>query len=182
MTTTLQDLYFNQIKDLYDAEHRLLDAIPKMADNATSSALQKGLLAHLEETKGQVDRLKIIFENHDMAPERETCKAMQGLVAEGEKEMKEWNGARAVKDAAIIASAQRVEHYEMAGYGTARCYAEMLGFINDVPLLSETLAEEKSADTKLNDIALGSVNRDALIGDGQFTIDSSGSSSGEARF
>jgi ferritin-like metal-binding protein YciE len=176
---TLKDLYFGQIKDLYDAENRLLEAIPKMADEATSPELQKGLNSHLEETKIQVTRLKSIFENHGMKPEREACKAMQGLIAEGEKEMKEWKGSLQVKDAAIIASAQRVEHYEMAGYGTARTYADMLGFVDDIALLTETLDEEKAADSKLNDIALGSVNRDALLADSP--RDASASSSGQAR-
>ncbi|HVJ65804.1 MAG TPA: ferritin-like domain-containing protein [Bdellovibrionota bacterium] len=163
MTTSLKDLYFEQLKDLYDAEYRLVEALPKMMDAASSKELQRGLNKHLEETKGHVTRLKSIFETHGMKAERESCKAMQGLIAEGEKEISEWKASPEVKDAAIIASAQRVEHYEMAGYGTARCYAEMLGFVEDVDVLTETLEEERSADTALNDIALSSVNRDALM-------------------
>ncbi len=160
--STLQDLYFEQIKDLYDAEHRLVEALPQLVSQASSMELQDALEDHLEETRHQIERLERIFSHHNMEPERETCKAMKGLLAEGESDIKDWNEA-SVKDAALIAAAQRVEHYEIAGYGSARCFAQILGFTEDVSLLEETLEEEKMADSKLNDIAIGSVNRDALL-------------------
>jgi ferritin-like metal-binding protein YciE len=160
--STLKELYFGQLKDLYDAEHRMLDALPKLVSEASSPDLQEVLEEHLEETQLQIERLEQIFAAHDMEPERETCKAMKGLIAEGESELKDWNEP-SVRDAALIASAQRVEHYEIAGYGSVRCFAQMLGFEDDAQLLGETLAEERAADSKLNDIAVGSVNRDALL-------------------
>lgn len=162
----LEDLYFGQIKDLYDAEQRLVDALPKMINAASATELQEGLTNHLRETETHVQRLETIFSNHNKKPEAETCKAMRGLLAEGESEMKEWKGTPEVKDAAIIASAQRVEHYEMSGYGTAKCFAEMLGFAEDIPLLEKTLNEERKADEKLTDIAISCVNRDALLSAG----------------
>ncbi len=161
----LKELYFATIKDLYDVEHRMIESLPKMAQQATSDELKTALESHLTETQEQVQRLEQIFSRHDMQPERETCKAMKGLIAEGEEEMKEWKGEDHVKDAAIIASAQKVEHYEIAGYGTARCYAMMLGLNEDVKILEETLHEEKSADSKLTDIAISDVNPDAISGD-----------------
>jgi ferritin-like metal-binding protein YciE len=159
---TLKDLYFDQIKDLYDAEQRLVDTLPKLADAADSEELQEAFVNHLEETKNQVARLEKIFSLHGMKPEKETCKAMKGLIAEGEHELKKWKDP-SVKDAALIASAQRVEHYEMAGYGSARAYAQCLGFQEDVRLLEETLSEEKGADAKLNAIATQGINQEALL-------------------
>lgn len=160
----LEKLYFDQIKDIYDAEMRLVEALPKMEKEASNPQLQMAIKGHLEETKEQVDRLERIFEIHNMKPERKTCAAMKGLVEEGEKELKEFKIPE-VKDAALIASAQRVEHYEMSGYGTLKTYAATLGFEEDVKLLSKTLDEEKAADEKLNDIALSVVNIDALNAD-----------------
>lgn len=186
--STLKDLYFAQIKDLYDAEHQILEALPKIIEESSCGDLQAGLKKHFSETENQVRRLERIFSNHDMTPERETCKAMKGLVAEGDADLKEWKGECSVKDAAIIAACQRIEHYEMAGYGTARCYAEILGFAEDCELLDETFAEEKSADEALTDVALGSVNRDALLADDEKVSSNtknkqkkSGSSEGQAR-
>ncbi len=157
---SFQDLFVDQIKDLYDAENRLTDAIPKMADAVNSSQLKQALLDHLRETQGHVARLEQIFREINVEPKRETCDAMKGLIAEGETMIKA-KGDAAVKDAAIIAAAQRVEHYEISGYGTARTFAERLGLTQAANLLQQTLNEEKAADEKLNQIATTSVNRQA---------------------
>jgi ferritin-like metal-binding protein YciE len=158
----LKELYFESLKDLYDAEHRIIEALPQMAKEASSSELKTALETHLEETKEQVSRLEKVFQLHDKEAEREKCKAMKGLITEGEDHLKDWKGEDYVKDAVIIASAQKVEHYEIAGYGTAKCYAQLLGFDRDVEILDETLSEEKNADMKLTDIAIEDVNPDAL--------------------
>jgi ferritin-like metal-binding protein YciE len=163
--STLEDLYHGQIKDLYDAEHRILEALPKMEKEATSQELKDAINNHYAETEKQVERLERIFENHGMEPKREACKAMKGLIEEGESELKEWKGDDYVKDAAIIAAAQRVEHYEISGYGSAKTFAQMLGFQEDIRLLDETLEEEKNADTLLTDVALSGVNQDAIAGE-----------------
>jgi ferritin-like metal-binding protein YciE len=157
---SLQDLLVNQIEDLYDAENRLLDALPKMAEAAHSPQLKQAFQSHLEETRGHVTRLEQVFESLGQAPKRETCQAMKGLIAEGEEAIKA-KGDPLVKDAALIAAAQRVEHYEMAGYGTARSLANQLARDRAATVLQETLEEEKAADRKLNDIAESSVNTQA---------------------
>jgi ferritin-like metal-binding protein YciE len=154
---SLNDLFVNQIEDLYDAENRLTQAIPKMADAASSNQLRQALQQHLTETQGHVSRLETVFRELNIEPKRETCQAMKGLIAEGE-EMIKAKGDPDVKDAALIAAAQRVEHYEMSGYGTARALARRLGLTQAVNLLEHTLQEEKAADAKLNEIAESSVN------------------------
>jgi ferritin-like metal-binding protein YciE len=159
-TTTFDsfnDLFVNQIEDLYDAEQRLTKALPKMAEAANSPQLKQAFQSHLTETEGHVSRLEQIFREVNVEPTRETCEAMKGLIAEGE-EMIKAHGDPDVKDAALIAAAQRVEHYEMSGYGTARSFAQRLGFNQAVTLLEQTLQEEKAADAKLNSIAESSVN------------------------
>lgn len=154
---SFNDLFANQIEDLYDAEQRLTKALPKMADAATSPQLKQAFQAHLTETEGHVSRLEQIFREINIEPKRETCAAMKGLIAEGE-EMIKAHGDPDVKDAALIAAAQRVEHYEMSGYGTARSFAQRLGLTQAANLLQQTLNEEKAADEKLNRIAESSVN------------------------
>jgi ferritin-like metal-binding protein YciE len=154
---SFKDLFVNQIEDLYDAEKRLVDALPKMADAASSSQLKQALRQHLTETQGHVSRLETIFRELNLDPKRETCQAMKGLIAEGE-EMIKAKGDPDVKDAAIIAAAQRVEHYEISGYGTARAFAKRLGMTQAANLLQQTLSEEEAADRKLNTIAESSVN------------------------
>jgi ferritin-like metal-binding protein YciE len=154
---SFNDLFANQIEDLYDAEQRLTNALPKMADAATSPQLKQAFQAHLTETEGHVSRLEQIFREINIEPKRETCAAMKGLIAEGE-EMIKAHGDPDVKDAALIAAAQRVEHYEMSGYGTARSFAQRLGLTQAANLLQQTLNEEKAADEKLNRIAESSVN------------------------
>jgi ferritin-like metal-binding protein YciE len=157
---TLNDLFVHQIKDLYDAEQRLTEAIPKMAGKAQSADLKAAFEHHLTETKGHVARLEKVFDLIETKAATETCDAMKGLISEGE-EVLEASGDAAVIDAALIAAAQRVEHYEMAGYGTARTLANQLGLTQVSQLLQQTLEEEASADEKLTQIAEGSVNATA---------------------
>ena len=149
--TTLEDLLVEQVRDLYDAEKQLVRALPKMADAADSEDLQQAIQGHLEETKNQVSRLERIFEELDKPAKGKACKAMKGLVEEGGEAM---DGAQTpLTDLAIIAAAQRVEHYEISAYGTARAIAQQLGKDTIASLLEETEEEEKAADTKLTDIA-----------------------------
>ena len=154
---SMEDLFINQIEDLYDAEKRITKALPKMIDAATSSNLKEAFQHHLTETEGHVTRLERIFSGLNRTPERETCEAMKGLLSEGE-EMIKADGAPDVKDAALIAAAQRVEHYEMSGYGTARTFAQRLGYTDAASLLQSTLREEMAADKKLTEVAESSVN------------------------
>jgi len=157
---SLRDLYIHELKDLYNAESRILDTLPKMADKATDVQLKSAFETHLEETKTQKDRLERIITDLGEKPGGETCEAMKGLVKEGE-EMLAAKGDPGAIDAGLIAQAQRVEHYEMAGYGSARAYAEKLGHSEHAQLLQETLDEEKHADEKLNECAV-SVNAVAV--------------------
>jgi ferritin-like metal-binding protein YciE len=157
---SLDDLFFDQIGDLYDAEKRLTEALPKMVEAASDAELKDAFQHHLEETKKQVKRLENVFKQLGREPERETCDAMKGLLSEGE-EIIGAKGDPAVLDAALIAAAQRVEHYEMAGYGTAREFADRLGHMEAVKLLQETLDEEKKADKKLTEIAARGINAKA---------------------
>lgn len=156
---TLQDLLIHELKDLYNAETQLVKALPKMEKAATSIDLQRGFAAHLEETKGHVTRLESIFDELEASPKGKTCKAMQGLIAEGEEIIKE-KAADEVRDAALIAAAQKVEHYEIAGYGTVRTYAELLGFDEIAQTLQETLDEEAATDVALTELAKG-INAEA---------------------
>jgi ferritin-like metal-binding protein YciE len=156
----LNDLFVNQIEDLYDAENRLTKALPKMAEAANSNQLKQAFQQHLTETQGHVSRLESIFRELNVEPKRETCAAMKGLIVEGE-EMIGAKGDPEVKDAALIAAGQRVEHYEMSGYGTARTFAQRLGMTQAANLLQQTLNEETAADKKLTTIAESSVNRQA---------------------
>ena len=153
---SLKDLYVEQLRDLYSAETQLVDALPKMAQAASSADLKKAFQSHLDETRTQKQRLEQIFSEIGTTPQGETCKAMEGLIKEGEQVIQA-NGDPKVKDAALIAAAQRVEHYEMAGYGTVRTYANELGFSNAKSLLQRTLDEEGNADKKLNSLAEGGV-------------------------
>jgi ferritin-like metal-binding protein YciE len=157
----LETLYLHELKDLYDAEHQITEALPKMADKASDDGLKSAFREHLEETRGQIRRLEQVFEMLGEKPKRETCKAMKGLIAEGEEVIKA-KGDSDVVDAALIGAAQRVEHYEMAGYGTVRALARELGHQDQARLLKESLDEEKAADTKLNELAKSRVNRQAV--------------------
>jgi ferritin-like metal-binding protein YciE len=154
---SFQDLFVNQLEDLYDAEQRLTQALPKMAGTADANQLRQAFQQHLTETQRHVSRLETIFRQLGIDPKRESCEAMKGLISEGE-EVVDAKGDPAIKDAALIAAAQRVEHYEISGYGTARSFALRLGHKEAADLLQQTLDEEKAADQKLNQIAESSVN------------------------
>lgn len=153
---SLKDLYVEQLRDLYSAETQLVNALPKMAQAASSSDLKKAFQDHLDETRTQKQRLEQIFSEMGSSPHGETCEAMQGLIQEGEQVIQSM-GDPQVKDAALIAAAQRVEHYEIAGYGTVRTYADELGFDNAKSLLQKTLDEEGKTDKKLNSLAEGGI-------------------------
>jgi|SRR6056297_292185 len=155
--TSLDDLLVEQLQDLYDAENRLVDALPKMEEAAKAADLKSAFQSHLAETKGHVNRLEQAFKLLEAKPKRETCEAMKGLVKEGEKVV-DASGDPDIKDAALIAAAQRVEHYEIAGYGSARNFAQRCGRNDVASLLQETLDEEGNADKKLTAIAESSVN------------------------
>ncbi len=157
---SLRDLLVEQLQDLYDAENRITKALPKMAKAATSPALKAAFEKHLRETEGQVKRLEQVFEALGETAKTKTCKAMQGLIAEGEETIQE-NAEPEVRDAALIASAQRVEHYEMAGYGTVRSYAKLLKEDSCVRLLTQTLEEEKATDEALTELAESTINVEA---------------------
>jgi ferritin-like metal-binding protein YciE len=158
----LRKLYIEELRDLYSAENQLLKALPKMAKGAASTDLKQAFENHLEETEGHVERLEEIFEELDESPKGKTCQAMKGLVEEG-SEILEEEGEESVLDAGIIAAAQKVEHYEIASYGTVRTFAELLGQKEAVKLLQQTLDEEGAADEKLNDLAEDIVNPAALL-------------------
>jgi len=157
---SLEDLFVHQLEDIYDAEKRLTSALPKMRDAASNQQLKDAFSHHLEETQGHVSRLDKVFQELGKQPQRETCPAMQGLIKEGE-EMIQSQADSATHDAALIAAAQRVEHYEMAAYGTARTLANRLQYREMASQLEATLNEEKSADSKLNDIAESHVHPQA---------------------
>jgi ferritin-like metal-binding protein YciE len=157
---TLKDLYVEQLKDLYSAETQLVKALPKMAKAASSPDLRNGFEEHLRQTEGHVQRLEQIFQALGEDGKGKVCKAMQGLIAEGEETINE-EARPSVKDAALIAAAQRVEHYEIAGYGTVRTYAAQLGEQQAVNLLEQTLNEEKQTDEKLSRLAQNAINPQA---------------------
>jgi ferritin-like metal-binding protein YciE len=159
---SLQQLYVEQLKDLYNAETQLLKALPKMAKAAKSEALREGFAQHLEQTRGHVQRLEQIFEAMRENPKGRKCAGMQGLVEEGEQVIEENTDSTAL-DAGLIAAAQRVEHYEIAGYGSVRTFAELLGESAAVDLLEETLNEEKETDERLTEIAK-EANLEAMSG------------------
>jgi len=150
--SSLQDLYVNELKDLYSAENQLLKALPKMAKAASAKPLKNGFQKHLKQTQGHVNRLKKIFTELGASPNGKKCKAMEGLIKEGQDVINEDADAD-VKDAALIAAAQRVEHYEIAGYGCVRTYAELLGNQKAAKLLQQTLNEEGDTDKSLTKLA-----------------------------
>lgn len=157
MPTTLNSLntlFVHELRDLYSAETQLLEALPKMMQTASHEELKQAFDEHLTQTRNQVERLRDIFDRLNESPEGEHCEAMEGLIEEGE-EIIQQEGDSVVKDAALIAAAQRAEHYEIAGYGTARTYANELGMTEAASLLEETLNEEKNTDERLTKIATG---------------------------
>lgn len=156
----LRNLLIMQLRDLASAEDQLIDSLPKMAEGASSAALKKAFTSHHSQTTHQRNRLDKVFRVLQVDAGSEKCEAMQGLITEG-NEILRLAGDPSVKDAALIAAAQRIEHYEIAGYGCARTFASQIGEYEVAKLLGETLAEEKSADDRLTEIAEASVNRQA---------------------
>lgn len=157
---TFDDLFTHQLQDLYDAEIQLTEALPKMADAARSSDLRNAFNTHLMETREHVKRLEQVFQAVNKSPERQTCPAMKGLVKEGSETINA-SGDDRVRDAALIASAQRVEHYEIAAYGTLRTLARQIGLNDVATLLQKTLDEEGNADKKLTRLAEMRINEQA---------------------
>ena len=158
---SVQDLFLAELRDLHNAEEQLVEALPKMAEAASSKELKNAFTHHLEETRRHVTRLDGVFRSLQQESSGETCEAMKGLVKEGEEFIKA-KGEPEVIDAGLIGAAQRVEHYEMAGYGTARTLANRLGFNDVARILETTLAEEKAADAKLTTVAEANVNPAAI--------------------
>jgi ferritin-like metal-binding protein YciE len=157
---SLMDLYITELKDMYNAEKQLIKALPKMAKGANTPELAEAFQSHLDETKGQAQRLERIFKDLGKPASGETCEAMKGLITEGE-EILSAKGDDGVRDAGIIVAAQKVEHYEIAGYGCLCAHARLLGREDDVALLEESLEQEKAADKTLNDLAEDVVNSHA---------------------
>ena len=158
---TLDKLYVEELRDVYNAENQLLKALPKMAKGAASAELKQAIEDHLEETEGQIERLEEIFKALDENPKGKTCQAMKGLVEEG-SEILEEEGEESVLDAGIIAAAQKVEHYEIATYGTLRTWAKLLGEEEAADLLQQTLDEEGEADKKLNELLKTTLSTDRV--------------------
>jgi ferritin-like metal-binding protein YciE len=158
--TTLEDLYTDMLKDLYSAEKQLVKALPKMAKNAQSPDLQKAFQEHLRQTEGHVERIERIFSDLEGSPRGKKCVGMEGLIEEGNEILQE-DAEPDVLDAGLIAAAQKVEHYEIASYGTARAWAERLGYDKAARLLQQTLEEESMANEKLTRIAESHVNMEA---------------------
>jgi ferritin-like metal-binding protein YciE len=157
---TLKDLYIVELKDLYSGEQQITKALPKMAESASSPQLRKAFEEHLEQTRGHAERLERIFEQLNESPKGQKCQGIEGIIKEGE-EFLDADASPAVCDAALISAAQRVEHYEMAGYGSVRTYARRLGFQDHAKLLQETLNEEAETDKKLTSLAEAYINEEA---------------------
>jgi len=157
---TLEDLFYDTLQDVYYAERKILKALPKMARAAQSPELKAGFEKHLEETEGQVERLEQIFELMGKRAKGKTCDAIEGILAEGEEIIEEFKGTHAL-DAGLISSAQAVEHYEMARYGSLKTWAQTLGLKEAVGLLDQTLQQETNTDKTLTKLANSSVNQKA---------------------
>ncbi len=158
---SMRELLIDELSDLYSAEKQLVGALPKMAKAAACEKLRTAFEEHLAVTVNQLTRLESVFQELGEKPKRKKCKAMEGLIEEGAEVIKK-KGLPEVKDVALIGAAQRVEHYEMAAYGTSRAIAESLQLITVAGLLQETLDEERDADTELNNLALSDVNAEAV--------------------
>src|SRR5688500_1948820 len=157
---SLEKLFLEELKDIYNGEKQILRALPRMAKAAESPELQQAFTKHLRETEGQVQRLERIFKDLGQAVRGKKCKGMEGLIEEGKEKMEE-EGEPVVMDAALIASAQKVEHYEIATYGCLRTYAQLLGYSQAEKLLEQTLQEEEAADKKLTELGEGGINQAA---------------------
>ncbi len=158
---TLKDLFLNELADIYDAERRIVRALPKMAKAATCDELKRAMESHRKETEGHVTKVEEVFQSFDLKAKGQTCEATVGLLKEGEEVATEFKGSPAI-NAALIAAAQKVEHYEIASYGCLHEWAELLGNRKAAAVLKEILGEEKAANESLNKLAHSSVNREAL--------------------
>jgi ferritin-like metal-binding protein YciE len=156
----LQDLYVHELKDIYSAEKQITKALPKLIKKASSPELKKSFEQHLKQTEGQINRLEEIFERLDESSSGQKCAGMEGLLKEGEELLKE-DANPQVMDAGIIVNAQKVEHYEIAAYGSLCTFAEQLGFEDDLELLKQTIEEEESTDEKLTELAEAGINEEA---------------------
>lgn len=163
---TMQDLLIEDLRDIYHAEKQITKALPKMIKAASSDQLRQAFETHLEQTNGQIERLQQVFEELDTRPRGKHCDAMEGLISEAQ-EILEMGLAPEVQDAALIAAAQKVEHYEIASYGTLHAYATACGLDKVAQLLDETLQEEKDTDSLLNKLAIGDVNKKAIAASGK---------------
>ena len=158
---SMEELFLNELKDVYNAEKQILKALPRLARAADAPALQQAFTKHLRQTEGHVQRLERVFKSLDQAARGKKCKGMEGLLEEG-KEILEEEGAPAVIDAALISAAQRVEHYEIAAYGCLRSYAQLLGYDEADRLLEQTLREEEETDQALSALGEGGINQAAM--------------------
>lgn len=161
---SLNDLFVEELRDLYNAENQLLKALPKMAQAASSSDLRTALEEHVTQTRGQIERLDRVFQMLDVPQRGKECLGMKGVIEEGNEVIKE-NAAPAVKDASLITAAQKAEHYEIAGYGSVCTFAEQLGYRDQAKLLKQTLSEEKRTDERLTAIAERHINKEAKRGE-----------------
>jgi len=177
---SLRDLYIDELKDLWSAEKQLVKALPKMAKAANDPELSKAFLTHLRQTEQQVKRLEQIFEELGESPRGKKCVGMEGLIEEGQELIKE-KPEPEVLDAGLISKAQHVEHYEMAGYGTVRTYAQLLGADRQAQLLQQTLDEEGEADKLLTRLAENSINLEAATADGDEDEETTRSSRGASK-
>jgi ferritin-like metal-binding protein YciE len=159
---SLRALLIEELKDIYDAENRLTKAIPKLVKKSTNDQLKTALQDHLAQTEEHVSRIEQAFEHLDQSPKAKSCAGMKGIIEEGDEHAGENYDHDGLRDAAIIGAAQRVEHYEIAAYGTARAHAELLGYRKAARLLQQTLDEEMRTDKKLSQLAEGIVNIEAL--------------------
>jgi ferritin-like metal-binding protein YciE len=162
MTDSLEKLFIDELKDIYNAEKQITRALPKMAKSAESPELQQAFTKHLKETEGQIQRLEKIFQELGQAVRSKKCKGMEGLIEEGKEKMEEEDEGPLL-DAALIASAQKVEHYEMAAYGCLRTYAELLGLSQAPQLLQQTLEEEEATDKILTELGESGINEAAMM-------------------
>ena len=158
---TLKNAFVDELKDLLSAEKQITEALPKMAQKATSKGLKKAFEDHLEETQNHIERLEKAFESIDLKATSKKCEAMEGLLKEGKHVIEETDDAETL-DAFMIAAAQKVEHYEIASYGTVCAWAECLGYKDAKRLLAETLQEEKDADSRLSDLSYAGINKSAM--------------------
>ena len=159
---TMEELLIDELRDLMDAEKQITNALPKMVRTATSEELKNAFQEHLEQTRGQIERLEEVFTQIGAKPGVAKCAGMQGVLKDGDKLVSATEPGL-VRDAGLIAAAQRVEHYEMAGYGSARTFAQLLGHSEAADLLEDTLGEEKEADERLTEIAESLVNAMAMV-------------------